>query len=203
MITVALTGSNRNISATNMVSPPGHFPLFNLARARTVIDHVQAGREGRIILKMNSLIDSKLISALYTASQAGVKIDLIIRGICSLKPQVPGFSENIHVISIIGRFLEHDRIFYFDNCDNPRVYIGSADWRPRNLDRRVEAVVPIKEPENTQYLKHLLTIFLEDHRQGWELQPEGNYSQRIPSKKRNEQGSHEQLMDNHQLHHFG
>jgi polyphosphate kinase len=109
-------------------------------------DLAKAGKEGRIVIKINSLVDEGLIAELYEASQAGVKIDLIVRGICCLRPGVPGVSENIRVISIVGRFLEHSRIFYFGNGGKTKVYLGSADWMPRNLFRRVEVVFPVLDP---------------------------------------------------------
>jgi polyphosphate kinase len=109
-------------------------------------DLARQGKEGRIIVKLNSLVEESLIVALYEASQAGVKIDLIVRGICCLRPGVPGVSENIRVTSIVGRFLEHSRIFYFGNDGKPKVYLGSADWMPRNLFRRVEVVFPVLDP---------------------------------------------------------
>jgi polyphosphate kinase len=133
---------------------------------------------GRIVAKMNALVDAEIIQALYRASQAGVKIDLIIRGICCLRPGVPNLSENIRVISIIGRFLEHSRIFYFYNNGDEEMYIGSADWMTRNLDRRVEAVTPVRDPALLKDLQEILGIHLADNRQAWELQPDGQYVQR-------------------------
>ena len=138
------------------------------------------GKQGRIIVKMNALVDAPIIRELYKASQAGVEIDLIIRGICCLRPGIQGVSENIRVISIIGRFLEHSRVFYFHNGGSDRYYIGSADWMPRNLDRRVEALVPIEDPAIRQELDSLLDICLKDNRQAWEMQPDGTYIERFP-----------------------
>jgi polyphosphate kinase len=141
-----------------------------------------AERPGRIIAKMNALVDPALIKALYAASNAGVQIDLIVRGMCCLRPGVPGLSDNIRVISIVGRFLEHSRIFYFGNAGQEEVYIGSADWMPRNLDRRVEVVVPVLAPELRRQLRDdVLQMLLQDNCQAWELKPDGVYSRRRPA----------------------
>lgn len=144
------------------------------------IDNVKAGKPGKIVAKMNSLVDTKLIAKLYEASQAGVEIDLIIRGICCLRPGLPDISDNIRVVSIIGRYLEHSRIFWFHNGGKAECFIGSADWMPRNLDRRVEAVTPIEEPAIAQKLYDIMTLMLKDNRQAWELQADGQYCQRQP-----------------------
>jgi len=132
----------------------------------------------RIIAKMNSLEDKKLIRRLYEASNAGVKIDLIVRGFCVLRPGVPGMSENITVTSVIGRFLEHSRIYCFHNRGKPEYYIGSADWMYRNLNNRVEAITPIYDPAHQQRLRHILEVCLADHRQAWDMHGDGNYTQR-------------------------
>ncbi|MBD2167772.1 polyphosphate kinase 1 [Calothrix membranacea FACHB-236] len=158
------------------------------------ITHCKNGNKGHIIAKMNSLVDAEIIAALYEASQAGVKIDLIIRGICCLRPGVPEISENIRVISIIGRFLEHSRIFHFYNNEQNEVYIGSADWMPRNLDRRVEAVTPIDDTDIIQNLKNILEIMLQDNRQAWELQADGSYIQLQPAADEPEQSAQNILM---------
>jgi polyphosphate kinase len=157
--------------------------------------HCQNGGKGRIVAKMNSLVDSQMIQALYKASQAGVKIDLIIRGMCCLRPGIKGISENINVISVIGRFLEHSRIFYFHNNGEEEIYIGSADWMTRNLSRRVEAVTPVENPHNMKQLQEILGIMLSDNRQAWELDSEGNYTQRKPIKGQKEQSTHNTLME--------
>ncbi len=130
---------------------------------------------------MNALVDPDIIAALYEASGAGVPIDLIVRGICCLRPGLPGVSDSIRVISIVGRFLEHSRAFYFLNGGDEEVYIGSADWMPRNLDRRIEAVTPIDNPADRQALRDLLLLMWEDNRQAWELRPDGTYVQRRPA----------------------
>jgi polyphosphate kinase len=134
------------------------------------------GKDARIIVKINSLTDEKIARALYRASQAGVEIDLIIRGICVLRPGINGLSENIRVISIVGRFLEHSRIFYFANGGKEEIYIGSADWMHRNLDRRVEAIAPIKDPHLADYLKNeVLGSYLKDNVNSQRLNQDGTY----------------------------
>lgn len=131
---------------------------------------------GRIIVKMNALVDAQIIRALYRASQAGVRIDLLIRGICCLKPGIPGVSERITVRSIVGRFLEHSRIFYFKNGGEEEVYLSSADWMPRNLNRRIETLFPIEQPELRQrMIDQVLPIYLQDNVKARELQSDGNY----------------------------
>jgi polyphosphate kinase len=148
--------------------------MIELIRRET--ENVKAGKEARIIVKINSLTDDKIIRELYRASQAGVRIDLIIRGICTLRPQVAGLSENIRVVSVVGRFLEHSRIFYFASGGDAEIYIGSADWMHRNLDRRVEAVVPIKDAALRQYLKEeILAAYLQDNVNASILNADGTY----------------------------
>ena len=138
--------------------------------------HAKFGKPARIVAKLNRLADAHVIETLYEASQAGVSIDLIIRGICMLRPGVQGFSENIRVRSIIGRFLEHSRIMYFANGGDEEVYIGSADWMVRNLNRRVEVVSPVEDPKLKNYLKdEVLEAYLRDNVNARELQPDGSY----------------------------
>ena len=144
---------------------------------------------------MNALVDPDIIAALYEASRAGVPIDLIVRGICCLRPGLPGVSETIRVISIIGRFLEHSRAFYFRNGGDEEVYIGSADWMPRNLDRRIEAVAPIEDPAHRETLRDLLQLMWQDNRQAWELQPDGTYVQRRPPSPETERATHRMLIE--------
>jgi len=138
-------------------------------------ENAEKGYPARIKAKMNSLCDRDVIVALYEASKAGVKIDLIIRGICSLKVGIPGISDNITVRSIVGNFLEHSRIFYFENNKNPEVYCGSADWMPRNLERRVEILFPIEEPKLKKEVIHILDVELEDTVKAHIMQKDGSY----------------------------
>ncbi len=158
------------------------------------IDLAEKGRPGLIVAKMNALDDEEIIRQLYEASRAGVRVDLIVRGHCSLRPGVPGFSENIRVVSIIGRFLEHDRIFLFGNDGDPVVLTGSADWRRRNMDGRVEAVVPILDPDLRRRLTHILELALEDNQLSWELGSDGVYTRRTPAEDEAAVSLHEALM---------
>lgn len=158
------------------------------------INNVKKGGQGKIVAKMNQLEDSDIIEALYDASKAGVQIDLIVRGFCCLRPGLPGVSDNIRIISIIGRFLEHARIFYFYNNGKDDYYIGSADWMSRNLDVRVEAVTPIEDPALRAELKALLDIMLADNRKAWDQLSDGTYIQRRPKDAKEERNSHDILM---------
>ena len=138
-------------------------------------EHAENGGEGHIIAKMNSLCDRDVLEALYAASAAGVKIELIVRGICCLKVEIPGVSENISVRSIVGNFLEHSRIFYFFNNGQEEVFCSSADWMPRNLEKRVEILFPVERPELKEELIHILNIELEDNVKAHILQPDDTY----------------------------
>ena len=137
--------------------------------------NARAGREARIVAKMNSLCDQGIIAALYEASAVGVKIDLVVRGICCLKTGIPGISENIHVRSIVGNFLEHSRIFYFYNDGLEDVYMGSADWMPRNLDRRVEILFPVEDEQLKKQVMHILEVELADNVKAHILNADGQY----------------------------
>jgi polyphosphate kinase len=139
-------------------------------------EHARAGRPARIIMKVNAITDDQMIRVLYRASQAGVSIDLIARGICSLRPGLPGISENIRVRSIVGRFLEHSRMYWFHNAGQEDLYIGSADLMERNLDRRVEALVPVRDQEILEHLRDVvLNSYVRDTERAFVLDSAGRY----------------------------
>jgi polyphosphate kinase len=139
-------------------------------------ENAKNGIPARIIAKINRLADAEVVNALYDASRAGVEIDLIIRGICTLRPGVEGMSENIRVRSIVGQLLEHSRVYYFENGGHCELYIGSSDWMPRNLDRRVEVLTPIADDKMKWFLKEqYLESYLRDTEKASELQPDGSY----------------------------
>jgi len=154
-------------------------------------EHAQQGRPAWICAKMNQLQDPSMIRELYRASMDGVKIDLIVRGLCSLRPGVKGLSENIRVLSVLGRFLEHGRIYRFENGGSPEYFLGSADWMKRNLDRRVEIVAPIESPELRAQLDGILDVYLEDNASAWEMQSDGSYLRRKPEKGETERAVQE------------
>jgi polyphosphate kinase len=144
-------------------------------------DHARGGKPARIIAKLNALVDEEIIEKLYEASCADVSIDLIVRGICCLRPKIPGLSENIRVISIVGRFLEHSRIFHFENAGQPKVFLSSADWMPRNFYRRIELAFPVENPAlRDQIINEVLPSFLHDRVKARELQPDGKYRRLKP-----------------------
>ena len=151
---------------------------------RREAEHARAGRQARIVAKMNALLDRGCVEALYEASEAGVEVDLVIRGMCSLRPGVPGMSERIRVRSIVGRFLEHSRIFSFANGGEPEVFCGSADWMPRNLYERCEVVFPVLQPELSKRLREdILETYLNDNVKARLLHPDGSYT-RAPKEGR-------------------
>ncbi|CAA9304970.1 MAG: Polyphosphate kinase [uncultured Gemmatimonadaceae bacterium] len=175
-----ITGFSRQRYYRKLLVAPANMRSRFLELIAREAELARAGQGGRIVAKMNALVDPEIIDALYRASQAGVAIDLVVRGICCLRPGVPGVSETIRVTSIVGRFLEHSRIWYFANGGADEYYVGSADWMPRNLDRRVEAVAPVEDPVLHVRLRALLDTCLADNRQAWELGADGTYTQRDP-----------------------
>lgn len=190
-----LTGYSRQQSYRKLLVAPMSLRHRMVELINREIEHCQEGSSGRIVAKMNSLTDSEIIRSLYRASQAGVKIDLIIRGMCCLRPGLKGVSDNIQVISIVGRYLEHSRIFYFHNNGQEEIFIGSADWMPRNLNRRVEVITPIADPDIMMDLQEILGIMLADNRQAWELQSDGSYIQRRPPEGQAERSAQKILME--------
>lgn len=177
-----LTGYSQQTEYERLLVAPVNLRERLVELIRRESTNAEAGKTAKIIVKTNSLTDTDLIEELYAASNAGVEIDLIIRGVCALRPGVTGLSENIRVRSVIGRFLEHSRIFYFANTDETEeVYIGSADWMQRNLDRRVEVVVPILDPEVRDYLKEeILGSYMRDTVNSRMLKPDGTYA-KVPN----------------------
>jgi polyphosphate kinase len=177
-----LTGYSRKRDYDKLLVSPASMRRRFLEMIEREITNHQAGRPARIIAKMNQLEDVPICEALCAASRAGVPIDLIVRGFCCLRPGVPGHTENIRIISIIGRFLEHTRIFHFaSGAEDPldgEFFIGSADWMHRNLSARVEAIAPIEHRSLKERLWEILEINLQDQRQAWDMQPDGTYIQR-------------------------
>ncbi len=177
-----LTGFVKEHKFRKLLVAPVNLREGIIERIEREVDHHESGRPARLLFKLNSLVDPEVIDALYDASNAGVQIDLIVRGICCLRPQVVGLSENIRVTSIVGRFLEHSRAFYFENGGSPEVFIGSADLMRRNLDRRVEALVPVSSSQHIRLIRQeLFEIALKDNVNAWHLSPEGTYHRVKPS----------------------
>jgi polyphosphate kinase len=171
-----LTGYSQGHNWKRLVVAPMDLADRLSALIRREAEHARAGRPARIVAKMNSLVDPRIIASLYEASQAGVKIDLIVRGICCLRPGLPGFSENIKVRSIVDKFLEHSRIAYFSNGDKPEVFLSSADWMPRNFRRRVELMFPIESPAlKARIIDEILAITMADNVKARELEADGTY----------------------------
>jgi polyphosphate kinase len=178
-----LTGYSRQTAYRKLLVAPHNLREEIIARIYREIDHKTADGRSRILFKLNSLVDPEVIDALYDASRAGVEIDLIVRGICCLRPGVSALSENIRVRSIVGRFLEHSRAYYFENGGLPELYIGSADLMRRNLDRRVEVLAPVQDREHIELVRQYgLEAYLKDNLNAWELQPDGTYRRCQPTK---------------------
>jgi polyphosphate kinase len=180
-----LTGCSAKIAYHRLLVSPANMRSSLHEHIDREISHAKTGRPARIVLKMNQLEDADMISKLVEASIAGVRVDLIVRGFCCLKAGVPGHTHNITVRSIIGRFLEHSRIFHFANGNTDPIagefFIGSADWMNRNLSGRVEAVTPISRKEHRQRIWEILDVSLKDQRNAWVMQPDGTYQQAYPN----------------------
>ena len=178
----ALTGFSKKDTYAKLLVAPGGIRDQILARINREIAYQQKHGDGYLIFKMNAMVDKACIQALYRASQAGVKIDLFIRGVCGLRPGMPGLSETITVTSHIGQFLEHSRCFYFRNGGNDELFIGSADLMTRNLDRRVELLFPIEDPNLRKHIvENVLTPYLKDNTQGRRLESDGTYTRIKPT----------------------
>jgi len=187
-----LTGYTRPHGFRHLLLAPTDLRDELAERIRREASRARAGRPARIIAKLNNLVDRRLIEELYTASEAGVRIELIVRGICCLRPEVPGLSENIRVISIVDRYLEHARIFYFENAGSPEYLLASADWMPRNLDRRVEIAFPVLDPALQAQVRQILEIQLADTVKARRILGDGT-SVRVPADGRPALRSQERL----------
>jgi polyphosphate kinase len=190
----SFTGHSRHDQYRKLLVAPETLrdQLYELIDRET--NRAATGGEGRIVAKMNALEDPDIVEKLYEAGKRGVEIDLIVRGICRLRPGIPGVSDSIRVHSVVGRFLEHSRIFRFGE-DDPAYFTGSADWMTRNLDRRVEAVAPVEDPDLRSELDSILSIMLADNRKRWVMQPDGSYVQKRPKSGDAPRGTHTVLMD--------
>jgi polyphosphate kinase len=179
----AMTGYATGLTYNKLLVAPSSMRAGLLQRIEREIEHQRAGRQGRLIFKINALVDPEFIRMLYKASQEGVQIDLIVRGLCCLRPGVPGVSENIRVVSLVGRFLEHSRIYYFANggSGDDEILIGSADLMPRNLDHRIEVLVPVEDPLLRAQLRDVaLPAYLRDTANARRLLPDGSYERITP-----------------------
>jgi polyphosphate kinase len=176
-----LSGLTAPLQLKHLLQSPFTLHAGVLERIAREAGHARAGRPGRIIAKMNALNEQRVIEALYAASQAGVEIDLVVRGACTLRPGLPGVSDNIRVCSIVGRFLEHHRAWWFANDGTPELYCSSADWLERNLLRRVETAFPILDAAAADRVyREGLANYLQDNQNAWDLQADGHYVRRQP-----------------------
>ncbi|MBM5797471.1 MAG: polyphosphate kinase 1 [Cyanobacteria bacterium K_Offshore_0m_m2_072] len=173
-----LTGFSKQQSFRKLLVAPVTLRKGMQTLIQREIEHAKNGRGGHVRAKMNALVDPAIIAQLYEASQAGVRIELIIRGMCCLRPGLPGISDNIRVTSVIGRFLEHSRVFWFANGGDSELFMGSADWMARNLDRRVEAVAPTEDPQVKEQLEKVLNLYIADSG-AWHMNSEGNFQQQL------------------------
>jgi polyphosphate kinase len=174
-----LTSLTQTPRLTRLLQSPFGLHEAIVAKIDREADHARAGKSARIIAKMNSLVDPQAIEALYRASRAGVQVDLIVRGLCALRPGVPGVSDNVRVHSIVGRFLEHSRVFHFENDGNSELFLASADWMERNFFRRVEIAFPVREQTHRDRILRDLNLYLADNTQAWTLGRDGHYARRL------------------------
>jgi polyphosphate kinase len=170
-----LTGLGQTLNLKQLIQAPFSLHAFIVAKIAHEADVAAKGGEGHLIARMNSLVDPGVIDALYNASSVGVKVELVVRGICMLKAGVPGLSENIRVVSVLGRFLEHSRVFWFHNGGKEKLYISSADWMPRNFFNRVEIAVPLDGADLARVKEECLDIYLRDNTFSWEQTANGEY----------------------------
>ncbi|WP_027896476.1 polyphosphate kinase 1 [Zestomonas thermotolerans] len=190
-----LIGMGKTLRMKKLLHAPFTLKKALLDMIARETQHASEGRPAHIMAKVNALTDPKVIRALYKASQAGVKVDLVVRGMCCLRPGVPGVSHNIQVRSIVGRFLEHTRIYYFYNDGDEQLYLSSADWMERNLDKRVETCFPVEGRKLIQRVKKELEAYLSDNTQSWQLQPDGRYLRNSPTGNQNPRSAQQFLLE--------
>jgi len=192
---IQLTGLGRASKLKHLWQAPFTLHKQILRAIQNEATQARGGGKGRIIAKMNALLEPETIAALYEASKAGVDIDLIVRGVCALKPGIPGVSENIRVCSVVGRFLEHSRVYYFLNGGAEDVYLSSADWMDRNFFRRVEVCFPVLDPKlRKRVISEGLKPYLEDNTQAWEMDQDGQYRLKSPGRAK-PQAAQETLLE--------
>jgi len=192
-----LTGLGKTLNLKELVQAPFDLHVFIIKKIKEQVKIANSGGQGCVLARMNSLVDAGVINELYKASEAGVRVDLVVRGICMLKPGLKGLSENIRVVSVLGRFLEHSRVFCFGSGDDQTLYISSADWMPRNFFNRVEIAVPLEGEMKDRIRQECLDIFLKDNQYCWELQSDGSYK-RLQSGKKNAFSAQSWLIEKHQ-----
>ena len=194
-----LTGYSAKKDYRKLLVAPINLRARMEALIQREIEHQQSGKPGRLIFKMNHLVDAGMIQKLYSASQAGVQIDLIVRGTCCLRPGMKGISDNIRVLSIVGRYLEHSRIYYFGNGGEEQIYLGSADLMPRNIDRRVEVLFPIQQPEMIQHIReNILATYLKDNVKARLMRADGSYERIQPKSEEAPLNSQEYFLEQRQ-----